>query len=447
MNTTKYLLSASVSLLFGGLSASSLFAANTFELLPANSVATDMSADGSVVIGTNGSAGFRWTHQTGATRLGGFPQNFNALSISDDGLRIFGEYYSGGNRYVYVWTALNGIEFSAQVSTVTRYSSWQESFNPVAMSGDGLFILTYEGIWGGSYRWEIASGKKDRINDPSDLQAVIDPAGISADGSVIVGNGIFGDYRWTKATGAARIDYGGSVTGLSPDGRVIIGGGNRAFLWTTSSGLVQLDLPSGASSSLATAASADGSVIVGKTNQPKAFRWDKDNGVVFIADQLTAAGIDLGGFAFQTPIALSADGTVIAGNGVDREGIAHAWIAKIDSIFATPTPSPAPTPSSTPLPPPVTSSPTPLPSARPVLNVRGVPSTTRLAALRVEGTTRGPVSSITYRIRPTGQHGVASGASLWHFTTRLSRGRNTLTVVAHSPGGDSIPLKIVVVRK
>jgi probable HAF family extracellular repeat protein len=139
------------------------------------------------------------------------------------------------------------------------------------------------------------------------------PSGVSADGRVVVGrtcdpHGLVSDaIRWTADGGPVPLPplpgaKRGDATAASGDGNVVVGisDDNRAFRWTPSSGT--LDLGSGRIHDVST----DGSVMVG-TVSGEAFRW-------------TASG-DMGGLGFLAPppgqvseaFGVSPDGSVVVG--------------------------------------------------------------------------------------------------------------------------------------
>ena len=142
--------------------------------------------------------------------------------------------------------------------------------------------------------------------------------GISGDGSVVVGRaaenpyGICG-FRWTSSTGMqclAPTNNYSAAFGISRDGSTVVGisDANLAFRWTAATGLVNIgDLPGGTAYSSATSVSADGSVIAGDGTlaggflEDEAFRWTSATGLV-----------DLGR-AHTQPRAISDDGSVIVG--------------------------------------------------------------------------------------------------------------------------------------
>ncbi len=160
------------------------------------------------------------------------------------------------------------------------------------------------------------------------------PRGVSADGSVVVGNGGFGlgpeAFRWTASEGVVGLgdfvggDFSSGATGVSDDGSVIVGfgasaSGIEAFRWTAAGGMVGLgDLTGGDFSSIAGAVSADGSVVVGSgTNDigSDAFRWTADDGLVGLGTIPGTSPFLLNG-AFD----VSADGSVLVGGSVPISG-------------------------------------------------------------------------------------------------------------------------------
>ena len=164
---------------------------------------------------------------------------------------------------------------------------------------------------------------------------------LSADGSVIVGNGTTATgkqaFRWTQRDGMVSLGNlpdGGFkqswAVAVSADGSVIVGYGDpdgsnkwethRGFRWTQGEGMVLLGGLDSSARSEALAVSADGSVIVGDGGT-QAFRWTRDNKIVGL-------GV-LPGRSNSRAIAVSADSTVATGSSYqlpawDREE-AFVW--------------------------------------------------------------------------------------------------------------------------
>lgn len=163
-------------------------------------------------------------------------------------------------------------------------------------------------------------------------------ASVSGDGTVAVGtaNGWSGDraFRWTSGSGL--VDLGGlpgasfpmsSAKAVSRDGHVVVGqarassGGSNAFRWTATGGMQDLgNLPGGVVSA-AHASSGDGSVVVGAGNTAlgsRAFRWTQGGGMQSLG---TLGGSD------SDAHGVSDDGSVIVGrSGSDGHAMrAFRW--------------------------------------------------------------------------------------------------------------------------
>lgn len=75
-----------------------------------------------------------------------------------------------------------------------------------------------------------------------------------------------------------------------------VAGGTEAFRWTEAAGIVSLgDLPGGSVNAVATAVSADGSLIVGRASDAsgsRAFAWDAAHGMRHLTDVLDDRGVE-----------------------------------------------------------------------------------------------------------------------------------------------------------
>ena len=129
----------------------------------------------------------------------------------------------------------------------------------------------------------------------------------------------------------------GSAAGVSGDGSVVVGtSGHGASRWTDASGWVGLgELPGGDLGSGAAAVSSDGSVIVGSVqpapNLVEAFYWTSSGGMKRLWDVLLANGVDPaadGWTSLAYARAISADGKTIVGEGL-RNGNQEGFVAVI----------------------------------------------------------------------------------------------------------------------
>ena len=160
--------------------------------------------------------------------------------------------------------------------------------------------------------------------------------GVSADGAVVVGwadNGAgYGRaFRWQNGvmqnlgTLAGDLSYASSYAfGVSADGAVVVGeaegeaeygvGDGRAFRWTASGGMQDLDTLGGGGS-MASGVSADGAVVVGVVYR-RAFRWTALGGMQDLGT--------LGGY-WSGAYGVSADGAVVVGGARNAAGQPRAF--------------------------------------------------------------------------------------------------------------------------
>lgn len=170
-------------------------------------------------------------------------------------------------------------------------------------------------------------------------------AGISADGSVVVGGGLLKDtpsgdfhsraFRWTQAGDVQNLGtiagyLHSRAAGVSADGTVVVGSAfnnadELAFRWTQTGGMAGLGMLAGSSSSSAKAVSADGSVVVGSSKSgaiSQAFRWTQAGGMMGLGT--------LSGYDSSAASAVSEDGAVVVGSsGQSGSGTTRAmrWTA------------------------------------------------------------------------------------------------------------------------
>jgi probable HAF family extracellular repeat protein len=92
-----------------------------------------------------------------------------------------------------------------------------------------------------------------------------------------------------------------------------------------------------------------------------------------------------------------------------------------------------------------TSAPGPLPPAAPVVSLIGKKKfSTHAAKAVLKGATAGSVTSVTAK---SGKKTLtAKGTAHWKLSVALKPGKNLVKIVAHGPGGDSAPVKAVIIR-
>lgn len=162
----------------------------------AESAATAVSADGSVIVGRSTSAlapnsfgeAFRWTVATGMVGLGvltasGFDYSF-ANGVSADGMSITGTASTEQGHEIFLWTALDGMVPLGSLDGKPYPTSYG-----LDISADGSVLIGYTDYGtqvAKSFRWTAASGMEELAGLPgSDGDRVWR---LSADGSVAVGD-------------------------------------------------------------------------------------------------------------------------------------------------------------------------------------------------------------------------------------------------------------------
>ncbi len=236
------------------------------------SCATDLSADGTVIVGNTtspaGRTAFHWTEATGMVGIGDLSGgNFDSLAegVSDDGNTIIGRSSAANGDEAFRWTAATGM---------VSLGALPGAPNPP---------------------W------------PRDVSVAFD---VSADGEVVVGFAWDGSgqnvpFRWTEATGMVGIGVldeqdDSYAHAVSEDGSVIVGeSGGRAFIWTAQTGIrdltdylatdYNLDLQ-GYVLTNATGISNDGMTIVGMSDHD-------DSWIVVIPEPATLSLLALSGLA------------------------------------------------------------------------------------------------------------------------------------------------------
>lgn len=308
----------------------------------AYSLASAVSADGSVVVGTSASSMglecFTWTAATGIVGQGTIP---GGTSWS------YGHAVAGSSAtFVFGGTAYVAAGSEAFVNMVGIGDLPGDTFDSAVygISDDGL---TYAGVGNGSSASQVAFLKSAGSLGFTALgtlpgDAVSFGRNISGDGTAVVG---YSDgatrqaFRWSGGT-MTPLGYlaGGSSSeawGTNADGSVVVGSSvvgpdMVAFRWTAATGMVGL----GNVTKRANACSADGRVVVGSFRyglETRAFLWDATHGLRALEDVLIqdhGLGAALAGWKLYEATDVSADGRVIVGNGRLGSGD-YAWRADL----------------------------------------------------------------------------------------------------------------------
>jgi len=293
------------------------------------SSAVSVSADGSVVVGnspdSNSIQGFRWTAATGIQPIDyllGYSAGGTANDVSNDGSTIVGYAHNNIQTRAFRWTQATGTQDLGVLSP----GSYNIAYG---VSADGSVVVGESG--GKAFRWTAATGMQNLGTLVPQIGSSI-AYDVSADGSVVVGSSttasaLIHAFRWTAATGMQDLGtLGGNhsrALGVSADGSVVVGwadvnnnGFRRAFRWTAATGMQDLGT-FGGSQSEARGASATGSVVVGRAQyfngNYRAFRWTPRTGM----EDLNQAYWNLltDGSYLTSAYAISPNGRYIVGVG------------------------------------------------------------------------------------------------------------------------------------
>ena len=299
---------------------------------PLDANALSMSADGSIVVGTQifGAYVFRWTRAGGLEILG--PARGQA-SVSRDGSTIVADITSrNGHTIAAIWQG--GTEWRG-LGGYPGSGGCPDISNAYAVSNRGAVVvgLGWDDCAASAFRWTKATrmislgsldGRSSRAND------------VSANGDVIVGwdddlTGARRGARWVDGVesllDAPEGIFLGGAEAVTADGRVIVGGNagndfvrNRAYRWTEARGgeiIGMLPNDDPLAGAYAFAVNGDGSVIVGASGASgrDAFVWTRTAGMFKLQDYLIELGVDLDDWILDTALAISTDGTIIAGWG------------------------------------------------------------------------------------------------------------------------------------
>jgi hypothetical protein len=152
-------------------------------------------------------------------------------------------------------------------------------------------------------------------------------------------------FVWTQAGGMVGLGdlpggaFSSNAAAASFSGNIIVGSatsddGTQAVRWVN--GVIQPlgDLPGGAFSSTAAAVGGtlNGNIVVGTATGPqgqRAFIWDQQSGMRDLGEYLAALGVNMTGWRLDAATGISADGTVVVGYGQSPTLIQTGFVAHI----------------------------------------------------------------------------------------------------------------------
>jgi uncharacterized membrane protein len=295
-----------------------------------NVQATDISADGSVVVGSVTGAdapAFRWTRESGLEIIGG---TGGLVSVTSDGSTISGNApdESGFNRAAIWQGGTSWLAVAAPAGTAPCDNLFHSSYG-ISDGGD-VVGLAYVGGCAGprAFRFDASTGEATTLETPS-FARQSRANGITRDGSTVFGwytsptgqrlGAIWQDGLLTPMS-TAQVTVG-EPTAISGDGTTLVGGGapgGQAYRWTLAGGLEAIGRLPGFGGALGFGANYDGSVVVGSSGfafNRDGFLWTPALGMMKLDDFLASQGTFLAGWKLGTPGAVSDDGRTIAGWG------------------------------------------------------------------------------------------------------------------------------------
>lgn len=222
---------------------------------------------------------------------------------ADDGTVVGLSYNADGNAVAFRWNAATGI---AELPRLDADSYARAN----AISRDGHVVIGWNDTEVG-YRRAVkwVDGVVSELLDTQNLQ-VGEALGVNRDGSVIVGTGAGADgkeaWRWTAATGLQPI-------GIISSGSFF----DRAYAFGVSD---------------------DGNLVGGASGfgfQREAVVWTPATGMIKLTDFLAARGIAVPqGWLLNSVTAVSGDGRVLGGWGLDPENALNSFVIELDAVPA-----------------------------------------------------------------------------------------------------------------
>ncbi|MGA3283723.1 MAG: PEP-CTERM sorting domain-containing protein [Verrucomicrobiota bacterium] len=267
----------------------------------------------------------------------------SAQRVSDNGLVVVGYGTTASGQQAFRWTRSEGIVSLGNLSDGSFVQSCANDVSAdgavVVGTGDPSTNSDWNSGWSNfkGFRWTQSGGMTNigSLNGSTRYEAW----GVSADGSVVVGDGGSQAFRWTQSGGITGLGVlpgraNSRACSVSADGSVAVGSSynlpnwdnEQAFRWTQSGGMVGLGYLPGGNSSFANVVSPDGTVVVGTSSSSAgypSFRWTQSTGMQSIGDLP-------GGQFWSHPFGVSTAGSVIVGTGSTASGnfnCAYIWDA------------------------------------------------------------------------------------------------------------------------
>ena len=306
----------------------------SFQLIgPVGGGATDVSADGSWVVGSNGTFAYRWSQATGLQVLGDFPGGLDlsiAYAVSGDGNVVAGVSNDSIGQRAFRWTPTNGMQRLGDLPG----GSVADFATAISGNGEEIFGRSHSSRGFEGFRWTSANGMVPLEPFPAGRYDE-GPLGSNSDGSIVVGWAETSTQLdlpavWYGAEPASALPGGHEDVcyATSEDGSTIVGRGSwRAVRWV--GGMMQRISPD-TESSEAVDVSSDGHTIVGtRALGSRSFIYTDAIGFQDFGAFLTAHGVTGHESFHLSANAISADGLTVAGTAQYSNGDYQSFIATI----------------------------------------------------------------------------------------------------------------------
>lgn len=310
-----------------------------FEVLPETFIPRDISPDGSVVVGADKNT-LAHKYVDGKAIYLGFLIGDNAsaaYAASSEGKVIVGA--SGTN---FLFDTSKAVRWDGPDITALEVAEGYTNCTATGVSADGRVIggtCTKDGYQ--VVRW--VDGVFEPLGIADGVETCTDVI-VSDDGAVVAGRcSIYPANRgfvWSEGAGFKLLPTlpGASncvLSDVSADGAAAVGqcvsgnaGPGSAYLWTSAGGTTALPKGQGVMNGYGVAVSANGLRVLGADSG--AALWDDPQAAsTSLRDLLPPATPGLANWSLGVPIALSADGTTIVGEG-SLQNTTRRYIARLD---------------------------------------------------------------------------------------------------------------------
>lgn len=321
----------------------------------------DLSADGSVIVGTaDSSMAFRWTADTGIAALGVLPgmERSSGLAVSADGGVVFGASGTDAGNVLFRWTAKTGIEaldWGCEIPQGGRLA-------PGSVGHDGSTLVgactSEQGLQ--AYQWSAGTGVKSLGRAPEGFDSIT-LRFANAEAGVLIAQATGpnrDDYQALRATAASGFMALGVLPGnpscnvlgssfdafpsprspMSADGSVVAGncintgaGTAVGFRWSEATGIIAMRPLPGHARTHVTSISPEG-ILAGTSSgdglEREAVLWDEHGDPRSIRALLESSGVDLGGFLIDDVVVVGG-GRTLYGAGKDAVGAGRSWAAQL----------------------------------------------------------------------------------------------------------------------